>query len=127
MKSIQNRKRLCSLCILSAAWILIALSFSPMTFAAPTVRYHLQNASKAEYQASMNVWLDGAISAYLAMNAELLLARKEPQLFCLKGQPINSAGAMKLLDQGVNSGKWKDWVPLGSVLLDVLEQTYPCK
>lgn len=106
---------------------LIALSFSSMSFSAPTVRDHLQNVSKSEYQTSMNIWLDGAIAAFLAGNARLTLTRKAVPLFCLpKGQSINSADAMKLIEQGVGQRKWKDFVPLTTVLLDALQRSYPC-
>ena len=106
---------------------LIALSFSSMSVAAPTVRDHLQNVSKSEYQTSMNIWLDGSIAAFLAGNAELTLTRKDTPLFCLpKGQSINSADAMKLIEQGVGERRWKDFVPLTTVLLDALQRSYPC-
>lgn len=124
----RQRKKLYFLWRLSAiAGTLIALSFSSMAVAAPTVRDHLQNISKTDYQASMNIWLDGAIGAFLAGNADLTQTRKEPPLFCLpKGQSINSADAMKLIDQEVSSRRWKDWVPLTTVLLDALQRSYPC-
>lgn len=116
---------LCRLTVFAGG--LIALSFSSMSFSAPTVRDHLQNVSKPEYQTSMNIWLDGAIAAFLAGNAELTLTRKAAPLFCLpKGQSINSADAMKLIEQEVGQRKWKDFVPLTTVLLDALQRSYPC-
>ncbi len=106
---------------------LIALCFTSMAFAAPTVRDHLQNVSKAEYQASMNIWFDGAMSAFLAGNADLTQTRKVSPLFCLpKGQGVSSADAMKLINQEVDSRRWKDFVPLPTVLLDALQRSFPC-
>ncbi len=106
---------------------LVAMFFCSVAFAAPTVRDHLQNASKADYQANMNIWFDGAVSAFLAGNADLTQTRKVPPLFCLpKGQGINSADAMKLIDQEIGSRRWKDFVPLTTVLLDALQRSYPC-
>lgn len=123
-----QQMKLCFLWRLSAvAGILMALCFSSMAFAAPTVRDHLQNASKADYQASMNIWLDGVISAFLAGNADLAQTRKESPLFCLpQGQGISSADAMKLVDQEAGSRRWKDFVSLTTVLLDALQRSYPC-
>jgi len=92
-----------------------------------TVRDHIQNVSKAEYQASMNIWLDGVIGALLASNADLKLTRKVSPLFCMpSGSSINSADAMKLIDKEVGSHRWKDSVPLTTILLDALQRTYPC-
>lgn len=123
-----QRKKLCILCRQSAtAGSLIALLVSSMAHAAPTVRDHLQNVSKADYQASMNIWFDGVISGFLAGNADLTQSRKVSPLFCLpKGRGISSADAMKLVDQEVGSRRWKDSVPLSTVLLDALQQSYPC-
>jgi hypothetical protein len=123
-----KRKELCFLWTLSAiAGSLIALCFCSMAVAAPTVRDHLQNVSKTDYQASMNIWLDGAIGALLAGNADLKQTRKVSPLFCLpKGQGISSANAMKLIDQEIGNRRWKDWVPLATVLLDALQRSYPC-
>jgi len=111
----------------AVAGSLMAFCFSSMAFAAPTVGDHQQNVSKADYQASMNIWFDGAISAFLAGNADLTQTRKVTPLFCLpKGQGISSAVAMKLVNQEIGSRRWKDFVPLSTVLLDALQRSYPC-
>lgn len=114
--------------LIAVLWGLVALFNWSTVDAAPTVRDHMQYASKSDYQASMNIWLDGAIGAFLAGNADLTQTRKNPPLFCLpKGQSINSAGALKLIDQAIGTRRWKEWVPLSTVLLDALQHTYPCK
>jgi hypothetical protein len=106
---------------------LMAFCFSSVAFSSPTVGDHQQNVSKADYQASMNIWFDGAISAFLAGNADLTQTRKVAPLFCLpKGQGISSADAMKLVNQEIGSRRWKDFVPLTTVLLDALQRSYPC-
>lgn len=113
--------------LLAVTWSLITICYATMADAMPTVRDHLQNISKPDYQASMNIWLDGAIGAFMSGNADLTITRRAPALFCLpKGQGINSADAMKLVNQGVESRRWKDWTPLSSVLLDELQRAYPC-
>lgn len=123
----QRKKLLFPWGLSAMAGSLIALVFNSVVFAAPTVRDHLQNVSKADYQASMNIWFDGAISALLAGNADLTQTRKVPPLFCLpKGQGISSSDAMKLVDRELGNRRWKDFVPLTTVLLDVLQRTYPC-
>ena len=110
------------------AALVIALYSSPMAFAGPTVRDHLQNSHKDEYQANMNIWLDGVVGAFLAGNAELIHTRKQTPLFCIpKDQGISSADSMRLINSEVASRRWKDFVPLSSVLLDALQRSYPCK
>lgn len=102
--------------------------FSCMVGAAPTVRDHMQQSSKADYQASMNIWLDGAIGAFLAGNADLTQTRKATPLFCLpKGEGLSSADAMNLIMQSMRTRQWQEWVPLSTVLLDALQHKYPCK
>lgn len=113
---------------ISVLWGLVALFNWSTADAAPTVRDHIQHASKSEYQASMNIWFDGAIGGFLAANADLTQTRKESALFCLtKGQSINSADALRLIDQAIGTRRWKEWVPLSTVLLEALQHTYPCK
>jgi hypothetical protein len=110
----------------TAGWVL-SICFSSAAIAAPTVKDHLQSVARADYQASMIIWSDGAIGGFLAANSHLTQIRNETPLFCLpKGQGINSKEAMKLIDQGVGSRQWEDWVPLSTVLLDSLQKSYPC-
>ena len=110
-----------------AALTLIAICFSPVALAAPTVRDHLQNISRAEYQASMNIWFDGAVTAFLAGNAELTQIRNTPPLFCLqKGQTISSADTLKLVNQEISSQQWRDNIPPSIVLLGALKRSFPC-
>lgn len=115
--------------VLSLCIVLVTICCcSSGALADPTVRDHIQRQNNPEYQANMVIWLDGAIASLLSANADLKLNRKQSPLFCLPPKKgLNSAEAMKLINKEIARRRWKDFVPLSTVLLDALQQSYPCR
>lgn len=122
---VRNRKSRWSLSVGIACMAICCCS--SVVFASPTVRDHLRNQNDPTYQANMVVWLDGAIASLLAANADLKLTRHQKPLFCQGKRGLSSADAMKLINKEISRRRWKDFVPLSTVLLDALQQSYPCR